>query len=120
MPALLYAVVVVGASVINPPSGSLAPTGPLGLVGVDKWIHGVTYATFVALLCYALWTATSRPLPVAVVVAIVYGAGVEIVQSFVPLRAFSLLDVLANAIGAVLSGLVLWSVLWLRSRQVSS
>jgi VanZ family protein len=38
----------------------------------------------------------------------VYGAGIEVVQSFLPFRSFDPLDALANTLGALLIGIVLW------------
>ncbi|WP_379813707.1 VanZ family protein [Halorientalis brevis] len=107
-PAVLYAVIVFGGSVVPPPSSGISPAGPFGLVGADKWLHAATYAAFVVLVVYALWTVTPRLLVVAVVVASAYGAGLEVVQSFLPLRSFDLLDMLANVLGALLAGVVLW------------
>lgn len=108
VPAVLYAAVVFAASVADPPSGGLPLAGPFGLVGVDKWIHVGTYAALAVLVAYALWTTTSRRLIAAVVVASAYGLGIEVVQSVLPLRAFELLDVLANTLGALLAAVVLW------------
>jgi VanZ family protein len=108
VPAACYAVVVLVASVVDPPAGGLTPTGPLGLVGIDKWFHVGGYATLAALLSYALWATTGRRHAVAVGLAITYGAGIEVVQSFLPYRAFGVGDLLANAVGAGLAGLALW------------
>jgi hypothetical protein len=54
VPAVCYAVVVLVASVVDPPAGGSVSTGPLGLVGFDKWLHGLGYAVLAALLAYAL------------------------------------------------------------------
>lgn len=108
VPAVCYAAGVLVASVTDPPASGLAPSGPLGLVGVDKWFHVFGYAGLAVLLAYALWATTGRRLAVAVGLVVAYGAGIEVIQSFVPLRAFSPADTLANAAGAGLVGLVLW------------
>jgi VanZ family protein len=108
VPAVCYAVVVLVASVVDPPAGGSVSTGPLGLVGFDKWLHGLGYAVFAALLAYALWATTTRRLAVAVAAATAYGAGIEVVQSFLPFRSFDPLDALANTLGALLIGIVLW------------
>lgn len=118
VPALVCAVVVFGASVVNPPSSGLTPTGPLGLVGVDKWLHVGGYAVLASVVGYALWVRAARPLVLAVVIVSVYGAGLEGVQSLLPLRSFDLLDMLANALGACLAALVLSTVSsWLEHRE---
>ncbi|SDF01049.1 VanZ family protein [Halorientalis regularis] len=108
LPAVCYAVVVLVASVVDPPAGGVAPTGPLGLVGVDKWLHAVGYATLTLLVAYALRATTGRRIALAVALAVAYGGGIEVVQTLAPFRVFSLADMLANAVGAGLAGLVLW------------
>ena len=108
VPAVVYVFIVFGGSVVTPPGSGLTPTGPFGLVGADKWLHAATYAALVVLVAYAMWTITPRLLVVAITLAAVYGAGLEVVQSFLPLRSFDLLDMLANALGALLAGVVLW------------
>ncbi|SEO41648.1 VanZ like family protein [Halorientalis persicus] len=123
VPAVCYAVIVLGASVVEPPAGGLTPTGPLGLVGVDKWVHAVGYATLAVLLAYALRATTTRRLVVVAALAIAYGAGIEVVQSFLPFRAFSLADALANAVGVslvVIVGLVSRCVTRVRSGRSGS
>ncbi|RXK47488.1 VanZ family protein [Halorientalis pallida] len=106
VPVIVYAAVVLVASVADPPAGGLTPAGPLGLVGVDKWLHAVGYATLTLLVAYALSGATKRWPAVAVAVAAIYGAGIEVVQSVLPFRSFDVLDVLANTLGALLVGIV--------------
>ena len=109
-PAVAYVVLVFVASVADPPSGGLAPAGPLGLVGVDKWVHALTYAVLVVLVAHGLRATTRRLLAVAVLVAVGYGTGIEVVQSALPWRSFGTLDVLANATGAVLAGVLVRAV----------
>jgi len=108
VPAVLYAVLVFGGSVVNPPSTGITLAGPLGLVGADKWFHAAIYAVLVVLVAYALWARTPRVILIAVAVASLYGAGIEVVQSMLPFRSFETLDMLANAVGALLAGVVLW------------
>ncbi|WP_424017735.1 VanZ family protein [Halorientalis pallida] len=107
VPAVAYAAVLLVASVVAPPAGGLAPTGPLGFVGVDKWLHAVGYATLTLLVAYALRATTGRRVALAVALAVAYGGGIEVVQSFLPVRSFDLLDVLANTLGALLVGIAL-------------
>ncbi len=78
------------------------PPSPIAFVGVDKVIHAGVYALLCGLL---LWAA--RPTSViaafgwAVLVAL-YGASDEWHQSFVPGREADPLDLVADAMGALL------------------
>ncbi|WP_136717311.1 VanZ family protein [Halorientalis salina] len=104
---VLYAAVVFAASVAVPPEGGTAMTGPLGVVGADKWFHAVGYAVLVVLVANALGTTTRSRLALAVTLATGYGLGIEVVQSALPWRSFDVLDALANFLGALLAGIVL-------------
>ncbi|WP_254545738.1 VanZ family protein [Halomarina pelagica] len=107
---VLWAGYVLAASTVDPPAGGLPPGGPLGLVGFDKWLHALTYAAMALLVAYALVARTPRSLALAGALAVAYGAGIEVVQAFLPLRAFDTADALANAVGAAI-GAVAWSAL---------
>ncbi|MFB6143572.1 MAG: VanZ family protein [Halorientalis sp.] len=109
------ATLILAASVTRP-TGAAGTLGPLGLVGLDAYLHAAAYATLALALGYAL--ADSRVERVAVVVAIAalgFGVGVELLQSALPYRTPSLSDVLANAVGAVAVAL-LWRALLRRVR----
>lgn len=101
---LVVALVGVGilwASVTRP-TGVRDVLGPLGIVGLDKWLHGLAYAVLAVALAYALaeWDATAAALAVFGT-AMAFGLGVEVPQATVPYRDFSWLDLVANGIGAV-------------------
>lgn len=106
---LAYAFVVFVASVAPAPPGTLAPTGPFGVVALDKWIHASGYAGLGFVVAYATQARQVRDIGRAVVVAAAFGAGIELVQAALPYRTFSLLDMGANAFGAVVGGVV-WYV----------
>lgn len=95
------------ASVVTPPSGGVPTLGPLGLVGFDKWLHTAAYAALGATLFLALVPPrrSRRALVAAVVLAAVYGVGVELVQGPLPARSTDPADALANGLGAALGGL---------------
>jgi len=79
---------------------------PPRLVPLDKWRHFLAYAAFGGSLGYATadWDWSTRQLAVLVLGAtVLYGAGIEVWQSFVPRRAMSLGDAYANALGAVVA-----------------
>jgi VanZ family protein len=105
-----YALLVFVASVVNPPGGGqeMATTGPFGLVGADKWLHAIGYTVLTAGLASVFDARTRRLLLVSAVIAVVYGAGIEIVQGFLPYRSLSIADFGANAVGAAL-GVAVWA-----------
>lgn len=94
------------ASVLDPPSSGVPALGPLGLVGFDKWLHTAAYAGLGFVLFVALVPPRhpERALAVAVVVAAVYGVGIELVQGPLPERSLDAADALANAFGALVGG----------------
>lgn len=88
----------------TPPSNPVVPGRP-DLLPLDKWRHFLAYGALAAALLYALLDA-ERPvghvLAVVVGVAVCYGIGIELWQSTIPNRYFSLGDAYANAIGSLL------------------
>jgi VanZ family protein len=106
-PAAVALLLVVAALLPGGPGGP--PTaGPLGLVGVDKWLHAVGYAAFAAVLVPALGPGrpARRAVPLAVVAATALGVGLELAQLPVPGRHTSAGDAAANAVGAALGAVV--------------
>jgi VanZ family protein len=87
-------------------------TGPFGVIGADKWGHGIMYAILTATLAYAFVTPvrTNRPtrLALSVCFAVVFGICLEFVQWPIPNRTMSGIDAIANTIGASLLALVWW------------
>ncbi len=110
----VYAAYVLAASVVAPPSGGpgggLPPRGPLGLVGVDKWLHLATYATLGFGAAYAPAARRGRALVAAALVATAFGAGVEVVQAPLAARTADLADAAANGVGATVGVGVWWLV----------
>ena len=100
----LFAGWVLVASVVDPPAGAAAPPGPLG-VPLDKLVHASTYATLGGLLAYALLPRRPLALLAVALAATGYGAGIEVVQAFLPLRTFEVLDLAANGLGATVAAL---------------
>ncbi|CQR51026.1 MULTISPECIES: VanZ family protein [Haloferax] len=104
--ALGYAFVVLVASVVPTPPGSLTPMGPLGLVGLDKWVHAAGYAGLGFGFAAATRARGREEVAAAVVAAGAFGAGIEVVQAVLPYRSFGVADAGANLVGAVLGGVV--------------
>ncbi|MFC7045593.1 VanZ family protein [Halobacteriaceae archaeon GCM10025711] len=104
-----YAAYLFVASVVDPPSNALSPAGPLGLVGLDKWLHAVAYAGLAFAVAYAILAHTPRDYLVVVLAAVAFGAGIEVVQYGLPERAFDVADMAANAVGAVLATACWWA-----------
>lgn len=98
-----WALVLLYASVSDPSGAGLSRTGPLGAVGVDKWLHAGAYAAFALVLAYALvprCRGTRRGLLSTLVLAGGYGIAMEILQSPLAYRSFDPLDATANLLGA--------------------
>ena len=111
--AVVVALVILFASIVDPPSTGTPP--PILGIPQDKWVHALAYAGLATTLVYAGLSPGDRParrlLAGALVLTVVYGAGIEVVQAFLPARSFDLLDALANALGAVVGTLP-----WVRVR----
>lgn len=76
-------------------------TGPLGILGLDKYLHALAYAVLASVLAYALAEWDPRPAAVTVfLVAVAFGLFVELVQLPLSYRQFSGFDLVANAAGA--------------------
>jgi VanZ family protein len=88
------ALLVLIASLV--PGNGPALRGPLGVVGLDKWLHAVAYATLASAVTYADGRARA-----GVVAAVSYGVLVELLQVGVRYRAASTLDAVADLVGAV-------------------
>ena len=76
----------------------------------DEFLHNTAYFIYALLWRAALVGVknekiSSYAIPIAVVIAILYGAINEVYQSFIPDRVYDLGDIIANALGAVLAGL---------------
>jgi len=69
----------------------------------DKLAHFVTYAIFAVLARRAI--SEPRGFAAACVGIVAYSALLEVVQSYVPGRVMSGLDLLANALGVALGGI---------------
>lgn len=88
---------------ITRPTGLRGAVGPLGVVGFDKWLHGVAYAALAMALTYALAEREAAWAAVAVfLAAMTFGLGVELLQAAIPYREFSALDLVANGVGATI------------------
>lgn len=107
--AAAVALAILFASVVDPPTTGASPV----ILGVskDKWLHALAYAGLASSLAYAGLPETDVPerraVAAAFLLAVGYGVGIELVQSTLPYRAFDLLDVLSNAVGATV-GVVPW------------
>jgi len=92
-------------SVVDAPGSGLSSLGPFGVVGLDKWLHALGYAALAAALATALATGRSAlaAAALAAVLAVAYGVGIEFVQASIPERSFSVGDMAADAVGAVVA-----------------
>lgn len=96
-----------------------APLEAVPFVGVgDKFLHAGAFLVLAGLLDFAFPATRFTGGKVATLLA--YGMAIEVVQSFLPFRSFSLLDWLADAAGVVLYVVVATPILkrtaWLQRR----
>jgi len=103
---VIVALLVLAASLVPGGGGG----GTLGPIGVDKLLHVVGYAVLAGTSLYALRTRTRRTTLVVFVLVTAFGGVVELLQAPVPGRAISLLDLVADAVGAAL-GIAGWWLL---------
>jgi VanZ family protein len=103
--ALAWAGVIFAVSSLSDPF----PFVPRGLLSQDKLIHAAVYGLLGAFVRVALAGTRLRPgaaLLVALALAAVYGASDELHQMYVPNREPSTLDLVADAVGALLGAAV--------------
>ena len=114
-PAILVATAIFVGSIAPAPS-EMGVLRPRFLLSLDKVAHFVGYALLGGTLAAAMEeTPPSRGTLAIVLVALVavYGAGLEVLQSLLPTRGFSIGDMLANALGGLFGvGLVLFRDRW--------
>ena len=105
-----FAVLLLIASTLPVPSGVFGGGGGEGSVvplsiGLTDPFHVVGYAILVALVT-RVTGRTPLGLLLAVVAAVGFGFGIELVQAPVPWRTFAWRDVGVNALGAVIGAVV--------------
>lgn len=109
--AVRWAVVAVLAgfvfyvSIVTVPPETAVDAWKPTLLPLDKWRHFLAYAAIGYALAYAAtdWDLPATRLAALVVgVTVLYGIGIEMWQSVIPRRYFSLGDAYANALGGLL------------------
>ena len=101
--AVGLALAILLASVVEPGDGGRSTV--FG-IGITAYLHLLGYGTLAFAIGYARWSADRRTQLVAVGVATAYGALIELIQGTIPYRTMSALDVLLNAVGAVVGAFV--------------
>ena len=107
IPAVGFALLLLVTSLVPLPESNSVSVPTLLGVSLDKWVHAAGYGILTGLLAWGWQTRDAAGVTAVVLVAIGYGAGIELLQGFVPSRGTSGADVLANAVGAVLAGAAL-------------
>ncbi|MCA9308440.1 MAG: VanZ family protein [Patescibacteria group bacterium] len=74
---------------------------------VDYLSHKLVHVFLYAVLCLSLYRATKN-IVLAMVLTILYGITDEYHQTFVPTRMGSYKDVIADTLGALITGILLW------------
>jgi VanZ family protein len=110
LPVILY---MIGLLV-----GSVLPETPITDSGPDVRLHEIGYFGLTLLLIRALakerWSrVTASVLLIAFVIAVGYGASLELPQAFIPTRQADVRDVRANALGAFAAAAVVkaWGII---------
>ena len=93
-------------------SGISRPLPGVSIPLLDKFLHICEYAVFGILAARAFKNSSRKTFfenfkIFAIIVSIVYGISDEFHQSFIPLRQFSMLDMMADGIGGVV-GVILY------------
>lgn len=126
--AIRYLPALAGAAAIFAVSSMPRPPIPELLVfwNSDKLLHAAAYCTLAALVLFGAQARTgglgAAARTEAVIAAALYGASDEWHQSFVPGRSLSTYDMIADALGALVGGLVVgvWVLrAWQRRAQPS-
>ncbi|MHC3379864.1 VanZ family protein [Haloarcula sp. H-GB5] len=109
LPAVGFSLLVLVTSLLPVPEGVGEQAPALLGFALDKWVHAASYGTLAVLLAWGRRARDVMTVAALVTLAICYGAGVELVQGFVPSRGTSGADFFANSVGAALAG-VAWLV----------
>ncbi|WP_251344449.1 VanZ family protein [Haloplanus halophilus] len=115
---LTVAATILYYSVFTPPGSGVLQTGPFGVLGYGTWLHGLAYAGLAVTLAYAFQGRPWRDRTVLLAVfllAVGYGAGIELLQSTLATRTADIVDLLVNAAGAAVAA-VCWRILTRRVR----
>lgn len=107
---LAVALGILAASLL-PGGGGGSAVGP---VGVDKLLHVGGYAVLAAATLFALRRRDVRSSLVVLIIVTAFGGVVELLQGPVPGRHVSVLDLVADAVGAV-AGTAGWWLFGARS-----
>lgn len=102
------AVVVVILATSLVPGGGGSGLGAIGPVGVDKLLHVAGYAVLAATALWAGRIRTARASLGVIVAVTAFGGVVELLQGPVPGRHVSVLDLVADAVGAVAGAAGWW------------
>ena len=101
LPALLYTAAIFYGGVID-----VGPLPDPRVIPADKLLHFAAFLGLEWLLELALLDVRQRR-PLAVAIAALLGLGLEAVQAALPHRSAELLDLVADATGALAGGLLL-------------
>ncbi|WP_144924261.1 VanZ family protein [Halorubrum salsamenti] len=115
---LAVAATILYFSVFTPPGSGVIRRGPFGVLAYSTWLHGLAYAGLAVTLAYAFQDRPWRDrsvLGVVFLIAVGYGAGIELLQLTLDARTASGGDLLVNAVGAAVAA-VCWRVLTRRVR----
>lgn len=112
VPSVVWAVIIFALSTNTPVE--IGPTEWLDFLSIDKVGHFTFYCIFCVLLCWGFFrtehplkTISATKLVIAVTVVMVYGVIMELLQlKFYEGRQLEFMDMIANAIGAIIGAIV--------------
>jgi hypothetical protein len=110
VPSRNWLPVAVGVAIL---AASLVPGGgggggAIGPVGVDKLLHVAGYAVLAATTLWAVRIRTAQAFLAVVAAVTLFGGVVELLQGPIPGRHVSVLDLVADAVGAVVGAAGWW------------
>ncbi len=100
-PVVVIAIAILVGSVVPIPDAVGRPVGPVGL---DSWLHALGFGCLAATVLFALEPSSRLTLRFLLLVTgavIGYGVAIELIQVALPYRRFAVVDIAADAAGAV-------------------
>lgn len=108
---LLWLLIVLILSIIPVPETDVGPKD------LDKVVHFVIYGITAMIFWRFFYNKTQSHRKIgliSIVAASIYGLLIEIIQSFLPYRSFSVSDIISNFLGAIFSVTVLTKKMYLK------
>lgn len=100
--------VLIYFSIVPPPGSGAISEGPIGVIPYSYWLHFGSYTGLSILLGYATAHVPRPDWQLWVfVLTVSTGITIELIQHTIPMRTFSVLDILVNTLGVSVGVLLL-------------